>query len=171
MGYNFAHLRDFYIKTDIMELTLYRKWKKDTYTIGQLYIDGKYFCDTCEDKDRNLYQGMDIEWLQQKKVWCETAIPYGRYRITMKVQSPKYKDRKAYKECDGYVPRLLKVPAFDGILLHIGNWAKDSCGCILVGKNTVKGAVTNSTVWYYKLWHVLKDADDRGEEIWITIQP
>lgn len=154
-----------------MELTLYRTWKKDKYTIGRLFINGEFFCNTCEDRDRNLYQGMGKEEIQKKKVYCETAIPYGRYRISMHRKSPKYSKKKAYEKCEGYVPYLMNVPAFEGILIHIGNWASDSCGCILVGENKVKGAVVNSTVWFWKLYDILKAADERGEQIWITIQP
>lgn len=154
-----------------MNITLYRKWKKDTYTIGQLYVDGKYFCNTIEDKDRNLYQGMSEDEIRRIKVYGETAIPYGRYRISMHRKSPKYSKKKAYAKCEGYVPYLRNVPGFDGILIHIGNWASDSCGCILVGENKVKGGVVNSTVWFWKLYDMMKAADEKGEEIWITIQP
>lgn len=154
-----------------MNLTLYRTWKKDTYTIGRLFINGEFFCNTIEDKDRNLYQGMSEDEIREKKVWGETAIPYGRYRISMHRKSPKYSKKKAYAKCEGYVPYLMNVPAFEGILIHIGNWASDSCGCILVGENKVKGGVVNSTVWFWKLYNLMKAADEAGEEIWITIQP
>ena len=153
-----------------MELTLDRKWRKEKYSIGNLYVDGKYFCNTVEDKDRDLYQGMEAEWIKQKKVYCETAIPYGRYRITMHRKSPKYSQKKAYERCGGYVPALLNVPGFSGILIHIGNWPEDSAGCILVGENKVKGGVVNSTLWFWKLYELMKAADERGEEIWITIR-
>lgn len=153
-----------------MELTLDRKWRKDTYCIGRLFINGKLFCNTIEDRDRDLYQDMGDAGVREKKVYCETAIPYGRYRVTMKVQSPKFANKKQYAKCKGYIPRLLDVPGFEGILIHIGNYAKDSCGCILVGENTKKGAVLKSTYWYWKLYDILKAADDRGEEIWITVQ-
>ena len=75
--------------------------------------------------------------------------------------------RPAYDFCDGYVPRLINVPAFDGILIHIGNTARDSAGCILVGKNTVVGKVLNSTETFHKLYAVLKAA--KGD-IYITIE-
>ena len=44
-----------------MELELRRIAKKDVYTIGKLYIDGEYFCDTLEDKDRGLSQSLSLE--------------------------------------------------------------------------------------------------------------
>ena len=106
-----------------MEITIVRQYPKDTYTIGNLFLNGKWFCNTIEDKDRKLYQGQSLEYIKQTKVYSETAIPYGRYRVTLNVQSPKFKTYKKYEFCKGYLPRLLNVPGFDGILIHIGNKA------------------------------------------------
>lgn len=154
-----------------MELVLKRKWKKDTYTIGQLFIDGKYFCDTVEDTDRGLDSGMTTKEIESLKVNGATAIPYGRYEITLKVQSPKYKDRKQYKPCNGYLPRLKNVKGYSGVLIHIGNYPKDTEGCLLVGKNKVKGGVVNSAEWFWKLYDIIKTASENGETIGITIEP
>ena len=153
-----------------MELTLYRKYRLPKYSIGKLYADGEYVCDTLEDTDRDLYQGMDLEWIQSKKVYGETAIPFGRYRITLKVQSPKYSKKKAYEKIKGYVPRILDIPGYSGVLIHIGNYPRDTEGCVLVGYNQVKGAVVNSTKAFWKLYDILLEADQKGEEIWLTIQ-
>lgn len=153
-----------------MELTLYRKYRLEKYSIGKLYINGKYFCDTLEDTDRNLFQGMSEEWIIQEKKYGETAIPFGRYKITLKQQSQKFSKKKVYEFCKGFLPRLLNVPCWDGVLIHIGNFPNDTLGCILVGENKVKGGVVNSTKWFKELYKILKDADDKGEEIWISIQ-
>lgn len=153
-----------------MELILERRWKKDTYTIGRLYVNGAFFCNTLEDKDRGLTQNMSKEEIKAKKVPGETAIPKGRYRISMRIKSPKYSTKKQYEKCQGYLPRLKDVPGYTGILIHIGNFAKDSAGCILVGENKVKGGVVNSITWFWKLYDILKAADERKEEIWITIK-
>lgn len=150
-----------------MELELKRIAKRDTYTIGRLYIDGAYFCDTIEDKDRGLRQDLPLSVNKARKRAGVTAIPTGRYRVTLGVQSPKYKDRKEYKFCGGYLPRLLNVPAFDGILIHIGNTAEDSAGCILVGRNTQVGKVLKSTVTFLELYSKLQEAKD---EIYITVK-
>ena len=152
-----------------MELRLERKYKKETYTIGNLYINGKWFCNTIEDKDRNLYQGMPVDYIRQEKVYSETAIPYGRYEVTLKVQSPKFSKTAKYERCKGYLPRLLDVPAFEGVLIHIGNSANQSAGCILVGLNKVKGKVVESTETFWKLYDILKKASDEGEKIFINI--
>ena len=134
-----------------MKLKLDRFYKGPNYTIGRLYIDGEYFCDTLEDVDRGLLQSMSLEEINCLKVYGETAIPRGTYKITLDVQSPKYKNRNQYKFCKGYLPRLLDVIGYDGILIHIGNYPKDTLGCILVGENKVKGQVINSTKTFKKL--------------------
>lgn len=143
-----------------MELRLRRIAKRETYTIGRLYIDGEYFCDTLEDQDRGLNQGMLLPVIRARKRAGATAIPTGRYRVTLGVQSPRFKSKAAYKFCDGYLPRLLNVIGFEGILIHIGNTAKDTEGCILVGRNTIVGMVTESRVTFNKLYERLKEAKD-----------
>lgn len=143
-----------------MELRLRRIAKRETYTIGRLYIDGVYFSDTLEDRDRGLDQGMLLPVIRARKRAGATAIPTGRYRVTLGVQSPRFKSKAAYKFCDGYLPRLLNVIGFDGILIHIGNTAKDTEGCILVGRNTIVGMVTESRVTFNKLYERLKEAKD-----------
>lgn len=144
-----------------MELTLVRKYFCEEYTIGKLYVDGKYFCDTIEDKVRDLDN--------EGKVYGKTAIPYGTYRIAMDVVSPRFASHKQYRHIGGKLPRLLDVPHFDGILIHIGTTAEDSSGCILVGQNLAKGKVLNSTVTFNNLYATLLRAKAKGEEIKITI--
>lgn len=153
-----------------MKLRLKRVACKTQYTIGNLYVDGSYFCDTLEDKDRGLDDGMTAERIKAVKVAQETAIPTGTYGVTMNVQSPRFKNKTQYAFCKGYLPRLLNVKGFDGILIHIGNTQKDSAGCILVGENKVVGQVINSTATFKKLYGVLDTANKKGEKISITIE-
>ena len=108
-----------------MNITLNRIAKKAKYTIGKLYINDQYFCDTLEDTDRGLTQSMTEQQIGSKKVYGETAIPTGTYRIIISY-SNKFKKQ---------MPLLLNVPGFAGIRIHSGNTEKDSLGCILVGKN------------------------------------
>ena len=150
-----------------MELLLERKWKKELYTIGKLSINGDFFCNTLEDTDRGLAQTMSLPVLRAKKRRGITAIPTGRYRVTLDVRSPKYSLKRAYDFCQGYVPRLINVPAYEGVLIHIGNYPKDTEGCILVGKNTKVGAVMESTDTFKQLYCILKGAK---EPIYITIR-
>lgn len=147
-----------------MELTIDRRWKKREYTIGNLYIGGVFFCNTLEDKVREL--GMD----GSGKIRGVTAIPEGRYEVTLDVVSPKYSHKQAYKFCGGRVPRLLNVPFFEGILIHIGNTAKDTEGCVLVGENKAVGRVVNSTATYRRLWYKLEEARKQGERLFVTIR-
>lgn len=147
-----------------MELTLKRTFLGTGYTIGHLHIDGVYFCDTLEDTVRNAPGGQPFV-----KVSGETAIPYGRYEVTLSVVSPRFSQSSTYRQIDGKLPRLLGVPNFDGVLIHIGNFPKDTEGCILVGRNTVKGAVMESRVTFFRLYDILKGAVAKGEKIWINI--
>lgn len=149
-----------------MKLTLKRIALKPTYTIGKLYVDNHYFCDTLEDKVRDLNKDGGLNDAGEGKVYSSTAIPYGTYKVTMDVQSPKYSQRASYAWCKGYLPRLLNVPHFEGILMHSGNDATHSAGCILVGENRVRGQVLNSMNTLKRLVGILKGADD----ITITIE-
>ena len=154
-----------------MKLTLKRIAKRDTYTIGKLYINGEYFCDTLEDKDRGLKQSMSLSEIKAKKVYGKTAIPAGEYEVTLHMISPKYSKKQWYvKFCGAKMPRLLNIPGYDGVLIHPGNTDVDTMGCLLVGKNTVVGKVLESKDTFVKLYPILKGASDKGERITITIK-
>lgn len=154
-----------------MELTIDRKWKKHSYTISNLYIDGKWFCNCLEDADRGLDDSMSEDLIRTLKKPSITAIPRGTYEITLDVVSPKYSKVQFYKDiCNGKVPRLKNVKGFDGILIHAGNTDKDSSGCLLVGQNKVKGQVVNSKETFKQLYKLLQDGKSRGEKITIKIK-
>ena len=153
-----------------MKLRLERRWKKATYVIGVLFIDGIRYCETLEDADRGLKWNDPLSFIQSRKVAGETAIPKGKYTITMNVTSPKYAGVAWYYNlCRGKMPRLLHVPGFDGILIHPGNDALDTRGCILVGKNTKVGKLTDSKACFQQVYKLMKAASDKGEEITIEI--
>jgi len=153
-----------------MKLKVERKWPKATYTIGRLYVDGFYFCNTLEDRDRGLKQTDSKDYIRSRKVYMETAIPKGTYAVTLNVTSPKYAAVSWYWQlCRGKMPRLLNVPGFEGILVHPGSTALDSAGCLLVGKNTKVGALTSSKDTFKALYKKMKEATDKGEEITIEI--
>lgn len=134
-----------------MKLRIERLWPKPNYTVGRLFVDGKFYCNTLEDTVRDLSK--------EKKVPGKTAIPYGIYKVVFN-WSPKFGRN---------LPRLLNVPAFDGILIHSGNTAEDSAGCILVGKNTAVGRLTESRYTSDKLNVLIEDAQRKGENITIEI--
>lgn len=147
-----------------------RKWKKQSYTISNLIINGEVFCQVLEDTDRGLDSSMDLDKILELKRPSITAIPRGTYRVTLDVYSPKFGNRAFYKEvCNGKLPRLLNVKGFDGILIHAGNTHADTLGCLLVGQNKVRGQVINSRETFKELYKLLKDKHDKGEKITIKI--
>lgn len=152
-----------------MELRLNRRYKGPKYTIGSLYIDDIYFCDTLEDIDRGITSSTSLEDISRKKVYGQTAIPTGTYKVNLNVVSPKFKDRSWAKPYGGKVPRLMNVPGFEGVLIHPGNTDSDTSGCILVGKNTVVGKVMESTITFNGLMKKLLEAKAKGESIQINI--
>lgn len=142
-----------------MKILVKRIAKRPTYTIGKMYLDGKYFCDTLEDTDRNISQSTPLDTIKKVKLPNNTAIPTGTYKVIVNV-SPKFKR---------LLPRLLNVPGFDGVLIHRGNTDKDTSGCILIGENKVVGRVINSTGYETKLVSILNKAQDNKEGITIEI--
>ena len=153
-----------------MKLKVERRWPKVTYTIGRLYIDGIYYCNTLEDYDRGLRQSDPLRDIQRRKIAGETAIPKGTYEVQMNTTSPKYAGVAWYYNfCRGKMPRLKDVPGFDGILIHPGTTALDTKGCILVGKNTKVGKLTDSRACFQEVYKLMKSASDKGEKITIEI--
>lgn len=135
-----------------MKVELIRIYTSPTYTIGKLYIDGVYQNDTLEDPDRGLDQSMSAAEIRKLKVYRRTAIPTGTYKITMSVQSPKFSKYPFYLAlCKGYLPRLVGVKCYDGVLMHCGSTADNTDGCLLQGYNTIKGRLTNSQAAFTKL--------------------
>ena len=147
-----------------MIIELKRIYTCQTYTIGHIYVNGQYVCDTIEDCDRLYFKKPQIKG--------QTAIPCGRYEITQNVFSPRFGNKTFYKSlCGGYIPRLLQVPQFDGVLIHCGNTAADTEGCILVGMNKVVGKVVDSQKTFTRLMkEYLLPARDRKEKIYITVK-
>jgi len=138
----------------MIKLLLKRIARKSSYTIGKLFVDGEYFCDTLEDTDR-LDEGMSLDEIKKLKQPGQTAIPEGSYKVIMSV-SPKFKR---------LLPRLQNVPGFEGVLIHRGNTAKDTAGCILVGENKKVGMVLNSTYYEERLVELLKHDNNISIEI------
>lgn len=128
-----------------LKLHLKRRFRRENYTIGKLYVNDVPFCDTLENKDRDLRQDMPLDVIKRIKVYGETAIPTGTYSISMSRCSPKFAQIEYYKDfCGGYMPRLMNVPGFRGILIHRGNREDATEGCLLVGDNTSPGGLSHS---------------------------
>ena len=149
-----------------MEIVVERMWKKAAYTIGNLYVNGQRFsdghnyCNTLEDTDRGLRQDMSVQTLLLMKKPHVTAIPTGKYKVTI-TYSPKFKRK---------LPLVNDVPAFSGIRIHPGNLAADTDGCLLIGRNTAKGMVSNSRYWFNLLYARIEKALAKGEGVTLEIK-
>ena len=148
-----------------MEILVERKWKKDNYTIGNLYINGKWFSNTLEDKDRGLKDSMSLTEIKTLKKPRITAIPTGTYEVTLNIVSPKFSKYPFYNSINGgRVPRLLNVKGFEGVLIHVMDGPKGanlSEGCIGVGRNLIKGGLLQGKEYYKKLYDILKNSKDK----------
>ena len=143
-----------------MRILLQRHALKAGYTIGRMEINGRYFCDTLEDTDRGLRESMTEDEIAALKVKGATAIPTGTYRIDMQTRSQRF---------GRVLPRLVSVKGYSGVLIHSGNTAADTEGCILVGENRERGKVLNSRATLERLLVFLRSAQAEGEEIELTI--
>ena len=153
-----------------MEILVHRKYKKEDYTIGNLTVDGEWMCNTLEDTDRGLHDGMELWMIKGRKIPTRTAVPSGRYEVDMDTISPRFSNRAFYMEvCKGRLPRLRNVKGFEGVLLHCGNDHSHTEGCILVGKNTQVGKVIDSQETFRKIYDLMRKAHDNGEKIFINI--
>ena len=142
-----------------MKIDLHRKWRRKGYSIGILCVNGQRICETLEDEDRGLKDSMSLKEIRKLKVKGETAIPIGTYKVIW-TYSPRF---------DRYLPLLVGVPGFEGIRIHSGNKARDTEGCILCGRNTEVGTVTNSRYWTGKVNTLIEKAVKAKEETTITI--
>lgn len=167
-------LTNYQTNDNTMKLTLKRTRRSAACTIGELYINGKRFCYTLEDVDRGLNSTMTAEQIKKVKVASETAIPTGTYTIDMDTISPKYSARGAnstYAPIAFKLPRLVNVPGYSGVLIHIGNYPKDTDGCVLVGQSVASSgeAINGSTAAFWALYAELEKAHKKGQKITITI--
>lgn len=137
-----------------MEMILVRIAKRATYTIGKLFVNGHYVCDTLEPTWRDVGIGRP-----GRKVPGCTAIPEGRYAVAVSF-SPKF---------GRWLPLLLNVPLFSGIRIHAGNTADDTRGCILPGFNRMVGRVADSRICERQILRLLS-ARPEGEGVWITVK-
>lgn len=134
-----------------MKIELKRITRNQAYTTGRLFVDGSYFCDTLECPEAGVAPDAS------KPV----AIPYGCYRLTLDIVSPRFSRSATYKRIGARMPCVLDVIGRSGILIHPGNRVNDTSGCILVGCRTSAGSLS--------LYAELQKAVARGEELEFTI--
>lgn len=148
-----------------MEIRIDRAWKKNGYTISRVFIDGARFgdgrkwCNALEDEDRGLTSDMSVDEILSKKVYGKTAIPTGRYLVTI-TWSPKFRKD---------LPLVNAVKGFTGVRLHSGNNQEDTLGCILFGENDKVGWVSNSRYWTTMLIGIIKAAIERGNNVYLKV--
>lgn len=130
-----------------LELTLCRRDRNAERTIGMLYVNGVWKYYTCEDAERKV------------KVAGQTAIPHGRYRVTV-THSPRFNRQ---------MPLLLEVPGFEGVRIHSGNMAGDTDGCILVGRGRATNTITDSRSATAELQATIEKAIADGQDVYIQI--
>lgn len=135
-----------------MELALKRYECGAEVTHGKLYVNGDFQCDILEDMDRQLENGGE-------KVYGQTCIPRGRYRVTL-----TYSNR-----FNRVLPLLNDVPQFSGIRIHPGNSIADTEGCLLPGTRK-DNLVLKSRDAFNALFSRLSVASNSGDEIWITVE-
>ena len=148
-----------------MLIEVKRLYKKADYTIGKMYIDGEYFCDTLEDTDRGLKQEYSLAELKEMKEYGKTAIPSGEYELKVTFSNRFQK----------HLPQIMGVKCFEGVRIHSGNTHNDTEGCLLLGIATnpeTKGWVSNSRKTLNEFMKVISYAKDcnKDENIIIRIE-
>lgn len=139
-----------------MELRIKRIEKSDKCTIGKLYVGNDFQCYTLEDVEREVEGKPVKDW----KIKGETAIPRGKYNVVVTV-SPRFKKR---------LPRLEGVAGFEGVLIHTGNTAKNTEGCILVGTSKISDVmIGQSQQAFDMLMPKIEAALEHKEKITIEI--
>lgn len=139
-----------------MELVLERKYKNLDSTEGNLYMNGKWFCDTIEDKVR----AKPGEWKTELKVYAKTAIPYGRYPVLV-TWSNRFKRM---------LTGVFNVPDFEGIRIHNGTSENSSAGCIIASykDDSTNHKLVNDVAAMNDLCKIV-EAYQKKEKVWLTI--
>lgn len=142
-----------------MEIQIKRFAFKAEYTIGRLYCNTLYLCDTLEPHSHHLSSAMPLAAIKRCKLRGLVAIPRGKYTVTIR-HSPTFHKPMPY--LDG-------VKGFEGVMLHPGNFPTDTRGCILPGWNRRRGMVCNSRSAMAMLMDRICEAKGRGEKVTVSI--
>lgn len=143
-----------------MEWLVERKAKKDKYTVGNFYVNGKKFSNTLEDKDRGLNSTMSEADIRKVKIYGQTAIPTGRYEV----------ESFWWVKHQCFVPHIKGVKGFQGILIHNGVDESHTEGCVLVGINNIVGKLNGDRIYMDALTARLLACEKKGEKVYITIK-
>lgn len=148
-----------------MDMILRRRHDDGEATIGALFIDDEWMCDTLEDQHQSV------------KKSGETRIPAGKYKVELKPLGTSRFDASAKKKLGHHhkgMLRLVEVPGFTEILIHTGNTEQHTAGCILVGLGVGKDenghhTVVNSWKAYRKVYPQIAEAIVKPERVMIEI--
>lgn len=147
-----------------MEILQKRVKRGKNSTLSILYVNGKKRGFVLEDKDRDLHSTMTLEAIKATKVHSETAIPTGRYKVSLR-ESPTFK--RIY-------PWLLDVPGFQYIYFHKGNWIRNTKGCLLPGASwgwdNGEYCVRDSKGVFDPVYKEITEALASKQEVWYTIE-
>lgn len=138
-----------------MKIELRREFFSDESTIGRLYIDGHYFCYTLEDTCREI----NGKTFPGCKVQNETAIPRGEYQVIIDYSQHFHRE----------LPHILNVPYFDGVRIHAGNSARDTEGCVLLGRTRNVNWIGQSQAAFIEFFDKFEQAYNHHEGITILI--
>lgn len=142
-----------------MQLIVERFCAGGTYTLGRLKNNNKHMCFTMEDP------------YQAQKIQGNTRIPAGKYELVLRAEGGKYRqylDRFGVWQKPGML-WVKDVPGFEWILIHPGNTAKDTEGCLLVGMGfDWRGqSVTDSVTAYTEVYSEIEEALTNGVRVTI----
>lgn len=160
---------------ETLEIYVWRFARLEEYTIGRLYINGRYVCDTLEDKDYGFDGTTDKTLIRQTKKEhpSAVAIPYGRYQVDTNWARGFANTHKWYLTAPlgARIPCLVGIPCYSGVLIHRGTNKDHTSGCILVGYNRIKGGLVNTDIAYIKVAQAIQEANTKDMETYITISP
>lgn len=146
-----------------MKLHLFRYSENDESTLGLLYLNGKFICYTLEDQ------------YQENKVYAETRIPVGEYKITLRTVGGFHERYKVqFKDIHKGTLWIRDIPGFEYVLIHCGNTDNDTAGCILVGDSSLqnvsnRGYIGDSVKAYRRIYPAIAQALTQGEHVTIEI--
>jgi hypothetical protein len=148
---------------ETLELEVFRKYPSEKYTIGRFSVDGKVICDTLEPPIRELHDinhDGDFDEEGEGKIYGNTAIPCGRYKITMEM----------FIKHKRLTPLLHNVEGFTGVFIHAVKDVSWTMACIGVGENKIKGQLINYYFWESTISDIVTKAIKEGKEVWLTVK-
>lgn len=138
-----------------MNFLLQRNTLQPTRTFGELSHEGQFLCHVLEDAMRQVPDQPVLLW----KIKHHTAIPTGRYRLTLEHSNRFGPDTLTIKQVEG----------FDGIRCHGGNTEADTEGCPLFGTNRTTTGINNCAPAVSMVKALVRQAEAGGGQAWITV--